>query len=75
MILMNVQELEKGTPESTPEALLQKLIEQQGVKPVTDLDELTALWPANDDPDKLLAFILADRKERRFVAEQKGQNG
>ena len=47
------------------------LIDQQGVKPVTDLDELAALWPANDDPDELLAFILDERNERHLVAAQK----
>ena len=62
---MNVKE----AGNTTPEALLQSLIDQQGVEPVTDLDELAELWPADDDPDKLLAFILADRKERRFVAD------
>jgi hypothetical protein len=68
---MNVQEAEKATPE----VLLQSLIDQQGVEPVTDLDELADLWPANDDPDKLMAFILTDRKERHFVTEQKEQTG
>ena len=48
-----------------PSPSLQELIDQQGVSPVEDLDELSDLWPVNDDPDLLLQYILADRAERR----------
>jgi len=42
------------------------LAEQQGVKPVDDLDELSGLWPdADDDPDELLDDILNERAQRR----------
>ncbi len=67
---MNIQERETATPKPAIEPLLQLLIDQQGVKPVTDLDELAALWPVNDDPDELLAFILNERNERQLVAAQ-----
>lgn len=43
----------------------EELIEIQGVSPVSNLDELSALWPADDDPDELLDFILDERKKRR----------
>jgi len=36
----------------------EELIEIQGVSPVSNLDEISALWPADDDPDELLKFIL-----------------
>jgi hypothetical protein len=41
--------------------------EQQGVSAAADLDEIFALWPADDDPDKLLRHIL---RERRRVAKR-----
>ncbi|MEO6724833.1 MAG: hypothetical protein ABIU20_10580 [Blastocatellia bacterium] len=68
---MNVQELETVTLEPTIDPLLQLLIDQQGVEPITDLNKLSALWPTNDDPDELLAFILTERNERRLVTLQK----
>ena len=44
---------------------LDQLAACQGVSPADDLDEIGALWPADDDPDALLQFILAERAERR----------
>lgn len=44
---------------------LEELAEQQGVSAVSDLDEISALWPADDDPDELLRHILLERTERR----------
>ena len=44
---------------------LEELVEQQGVSPADDLDEIADLWPADDDPDHLLQSILAERAERR----------
>jgi hypothetical protein len=35
------------------------------VQAVQDLDELAALWPADDDPDELDAFIRDQRSARR----------
>ena len=50
---MSIQTLEPNAVEITPAArLLQQLIEQQGVKPINDLNELSALWPADDEPDE-----------------------
>ena len=37
---------------------LNRLIAEQGVMPIDDLDELAALWPADDDPDALMNFVL-----------------
>ncbi len=45
--------------------LLSQLIEQQHVSPINDLDELSRLWPADDDPDILLEYLLNERLERR----------
>jgi hypothetical protein len=44
---------------------LEELAEQQGVSAATDLDEISALWPADDDPDELFHHILLERSERR----------
>jgi hypothetical protein len=48
-----------------PRAALAALIRQQGVKPVTDLAALGALWPDNDDPAALERFIRDERAARR----------
>jgi hypothetical protein len=44
---------------------IEELAKQQGVKPVSDLQEISDLWPKDDDPDELLRFILAERRARR----------
>ena len=54
-----------------PEVSLEELIQQQGVKPIHDLDALGRLWPEGDDPDAFLAFIQKERAERRAVAASK----
>lgn len=46
---------------------LDELIEQQGVSPVSDLGEISALWPVDDDPDDLLRHILHERNARRTL--------
>ncbi len=52
-----------------PEPDLETLISHQGVSPVEDLDELSLLWPVNDDPDALLQFILSERQHRRALIQ------
>ena len=47
---------------------LTRLAEAQGTAPVDDLEALAALWPSDDDPDELLAHVLAGRSERRRAA-------
>jgi len=44
---------------------LDQLAELQGVRPVQDPDEVGALWPLDDDPDRMLAHILEERSMRR----------
>ena len=51
--------------ETTP---LDELIEQQQVAPVADIDELGALLPADDDPDKFLQHVLEERAMRKEKA-------
>jgi len=34
------------------------LIQQQHVAPIDDLDALSDLWSADDDPDQLMQYIL-----------------
>jgi hypothetical protein len=53
------------TPEKEElEHTLRRLIAEQGVAPVEDLDQLAALWPADDDPDALMNFVLSERRAR-----------
>lgn len=52
--------------ESVP---LDELTAQQGVSAVNDLAEIVDLWPADDDPNSLLLYILAERVERRNLSE------
>lgn len=47
---------------------LEELAEEQGVGVVSDIDSIAALWPADDNPDDLLEFVLHERGERRRVA-------
>jgi hypothetical protein len=47
---------------------LEELAEEQGVGVVSDIGSITVLWPADDDPDDLLDFVLRERCERRKVA-------
>ena len=49
---------------SDSENVLSRLIAEQGVTPIDDLRELAALWPADDDPDALMNFVLAERQTR-----------
>jgi len=65
---MNDEDLRMGADfwESIP---LEELAEQQGVSAAYDLDEISALWPADDDPDQLLRYLLAERSGRRTNAK------
>jgi hypothetical protein len=49
---------------------LEELAELQGVQPADDLDQISALWPADDDPDRMLAHILQERSARRRIAQE-----
>jgi hypothetical protein len=57
-------------------APLEELAEQQGVSAVDDLDEIIALWTAEDDPDELLQHLLTDRgKRRKLGSKQESYDG
>lgn len=47
---------------------LTELAKRQGVSPATDLDAISSLWPAEDDPEELLRYILNERSARRRLA-------
>jgi hypothetical protein len=49
---------------------LEELAELQGVQPADDLDQISALWPVDDDPDRMLAHILDERSARRGIARE-----
>lgn len=54
---------------------LEELAGQQGVSTACDLDQISALWPADDDPDELLNHVLLERTERRAPRSSgKGRN-
>lgn len=56
---------QQDTIENEETSLLTDLIKQQQVSPVNNLDELSTLWPADDDPDLLLQYVLNERIARR----------
>jgi hypothetical protein len=49
---------------------LEELAEEQGTEVASDIDLIAALWPADDDPDALLDFVLRERGERRRAAAE-----
>lgn len=46
------------------EHTMRQLIAEQGITPIDDLDQLAALWPADDDPDALMNYVLSERQAR-----------
>lgn len=62
---MSKQDIEQNMIDENAADDLDGLIRQQGVAPVSNLDELSDLWPANDDPDDLMRYVLEERAERR----------
>jgi hypothetical protein len=63
--------LQQTTPFWKPLSL-DELARQQGVSAANDLDEISALWPADDDPDELLSHIITERNERRALRHGHG---
>jgi hypothetical protein len=47
------------------EDVLSRLIVEQGVTLIDDLDRLADLWPADDDPDALMNHVLLERQPVR----------
>ena len=63
---MSKEDVEQSTGQSEERALaLARLIQQQHGAPIDDLDALSDLWPADDDPDQLMQYILDERMQRR----------
>src|SRR5258708_5980542 len=63
----SMSKLETDPRHETPDKakdVLSRLIAEQGVRPIDDLDELAALWPADDDPDALMRYVLSERQAR-----------
>lgn len=58
-------------PSSIP---LEELARQQNVRPLKDVSELAKLWPGDDDPEEVLAFILAERAARRALGAKTKTN-
>ena len=44
---------------------LEELAQQQGVEPVSDLNEISDLWPVDDDPDEMLNFFTSEKQMRQ----------
>jgi hypothetical protein len=68
---MSKQDIEQGEEA----ALLDELIRQQHVSPIKNLDEVSRLWPADDDPDLLLDYVLNERIERRRLDAERDRRG
>lgn len=64
-VLDSIQEEEQ---KENAEQALKLLIEEQGVQQITDLDQLSDLWLADDDPDSLMNFVLEERIARRQLS-------
>ena len=47
---------------------LTELAEAQAAVPVEDPEGMSGLWPADDNPDDVLAHVLAERAARRRAA-------
>ena len=47
---------------------LEELAEEQGVSPVSAPEEIFALWPADDDPDDIMNYVLHERGARRKLS-------
>ena len=62
---MSKQDIEQDVIAEHAAIALDELIQQQGVAPVSNLDELSELWPGDDDPDHLIQYVLEERAERR----------
>ncbi len=62
--MSRVDTSEKDEVAQKAEFTLGQLITEQRVTPIDDLDELAALWPADDDPDALMNFVQSERQAR-----------
>lgn len=76
-VVVTIQPAEDASAASVTDSLpfwssrsLEDLAEQQGVQPFSDLNEISELWPMDDDPDALLRHIVTERQERRHAAEE-----
>jgi len=65
---------EKDEVAQEAEHTLGRLIAEQAVTPIDDLDELAALWPADDDPDALMNFVLSERQARGQLKSEDQQS-
>ena len=55
---------QKDEVDKNAEETLSRLIAEQGITPVNNLSQLAALWPADDDPDALMSYVLSERQAR-----------
>ena len=62
--MSKVDALPKDEVSEKVDRILVRLIAEQGITPIDDLDELAALWPADDDPDALMKYVLSERQAR-----------
>ena len=59
-----MREVEVPKENEVAELALKRLIVEQRVTPIDDLDHLASLWPADDDPDGLMNYVLSEREAR-----------
>lgn len=59
--MREVEVPQKDGETESAQSSLDRLIAEQGVSPIDDFDQIAALWPADDDPDALMNFVLLER--------------
>ncbi|HEY6232565.1 MAG TPA: hypothetical protein VIW64_14980 [Pyrinomonadaceae bacterium] len=69
-----MKELEANKKDEVAESAIEQLIVAQDVRPITDLDQLAALWPADDDPDALMNYVLSERQARILLHTEDHQS-
>jgi hypothetical protein len=68
---MSKQDIEQDLSADDATTVLEALIQRQGISPVDNLDKLSDLWPANDDPDLFFRHVLEERAERRRLPSER----
>jgi len=66
--------VDKGTQDQTisfwEEASVEDLIHRQGVVPIANLDEISDLWPVDDNPREIMKYFETERDLSKKLQEQ-----
>jgi len=65
---------DKGTQDETisfwEQASIEDLIHRQGVVPISNLDEVSDLWPADDNPNELMKYFEEEREQSKRLQKK-----